>query len=565
MTDFPQSWPRTWNDEIREAAAGALKSGSPAAAKLALGLFDGQTEENKGPAFTLGICSTFVVETQTDVIRLALAAHSVNPAIVAADLDNIEQALLEPASEFRALNPDAVLVLWRLDELSPRLAFEAAALGGAERKAAADQVIGRIQSLCRGYAANGTAPLFISTVPGPAVCGSRLADLHAGHGVASAVHRINLTVLEAAAQNPLVHVFDFAGWAGRTGSGAFSAKMDFFARRPIAADSVASFARHIGSTMAPLLGPPAKALAVDLDNTLWGGVLDEDGISGLKADHSFPGNVYRRIQTAVLALKAQGVVLVLLTQNDEDEVRQAFAALSDMPLRLGDFALVKAGYGPKYLNLIAAAGELGLAVDSFVFLDDQAFERQQMIHQLPQVRTLAVSEDPIAILDAVGQCAPFDAYRFTDEDRRRPNDYANLHRRADPDQAQGSVEDFLHGLDLKAVVAPLSEAAIGRAVQMLARTNQFNLTTRRHGEAVLRRMMANEGTILLSVSLSDRFGDLGIVGLVLAAPSDDPAHEGNSVLAIDSFLVSCRALGRGVEDILWSELVRRAGAAGHRV
>ncbi len=548
---------RDWPDELRTLTTAALDNGEMGAARKALRRLSDLPEAERGFPFALGLCSTFVIQPQLPMVELALAAEGLRPRLLLGEMDNIEQSLLVPTSALLAGNPDAVLVLWRLEDLAPALAFEGATLGRQERRRIIDGLIGRAETLVAEY--GGRAPLFLSLLPTPSPLGPVLADLHAGEGSAAAVAAVNAAILRLAAESDKIHVFDLAGWAAGEGRAAFSRKMDLVARQPIAA--VPSFARRIARTLRPLTHPRAKVLALDLDNTLWGGVLGEDGVAGLKIGHDFPGNVYRRIQQFAKTLKAQGVVLVLLSKNNLAEVEAAFADLPDMPLRLDDFAMVKADWSPKYENLKAAITALNVGIDSVVFVDDQAFEREQMEFSLPQVEVLPTTGDPLSILEALLDHPGFDALKLSREDLARSEDYASQSRREELERRSSSMEDFLHGLQLKAVVEPLGKANLGRAVQMLAKTNQFNLTNRRHGEAGLSALMVDPRSLSLVVSLSDRFADQGIVGLMLGVPVSGTVDS----IEIDSFVISCRSLGRDLERLMWAEMMNRAQRAGYKV
>jgi FkbH-like protein len=428
-----------------------------------------------------------------------------------------------------------------------------------ERAEATEFVIQRIRSLVQASLETSNAPLFLSTLPFPASSGCSLFDHHQSHGVYSAVLRINQAVLDLAASSARVYVFDFAGWVMELGAQAFDLKMDLYARQPLAAPALMQFADRLARTLRPLLFSSAKVLALDLDNVLWGGVVGEDGIHGLQIGPDFPGNVFRRIQYEALALKNRGALLALISKNNPSDVEKAFEVLSSMPITLSDFTAVKVSWREKHESLAAVARELNLGLDSFVFVDDQAFEREQMKFHLPQVRILPVTEDPLSILKALNRCTYFDAYRTSVEDLSRGRDYAMQLRRKELEEKSSSTADFLATLDLRAKVSAVSERNLPRVVQMLGKTNQFNVTTRRHTEAEVRRLMADAGNVLITLSLSDHFGDQGLIALVIAVASEIPDE-----IRLDSFLMSCRAIGRGAEDVLWSSLLMRASELGYR-
>lgn len=510
-----------------------------------------QAPELRGRSFKLSVCRTFTLETQLDALRLALSALPCRPSIVLGAIDNIEQQLLDPASAVLAHEPDAVLVLWRIEELHPRLAFEYAGMSIAERQTATAELLSRIESLCAAYQSSGSVPVFLSTVPDPApITGAN--DINTEGSPRQAALALNKTLVDLASRHALVRLFDFSHWAAGEGSAAFDPKMDLFARQPISSQAVMSFAGAVAEAMRPVVQPAAKILAVDLDNVLWGGVLGEDGVENLKIGHDFPGNVYFRIQQQVLALKNRGVLLALVSKNNDTDVAQAFARLTDMPLKLNDFAALRVNWNEKARSLREVAAELNVGLDSVVLLDDQAFEREQVMFDAPEVRVLPAGENPLQVLQALTEC-PFFASSFViHEDRSRTADYAAQSQRRQLEAQAGNVTSFLKTLELEARVAPVVEATIPRVVQMLAKTNQFNVTTRRHSEADVRRMMRNRANVLLTLSLRDKFADQGIVGLAIALAQPD-----ERTAMVDTLLLSCRAIGRGAEQALWSHLLER--------
>jgi len=347
-------------------------------------------------------------------------------------------------------------------------------------------------------------------------------------------------------------VLDLASWAASGGSVYADATIDFLARQPLRAEGQVGFALFIARCLRPLIVPRRKVLALDLDNTLWGGVVGEDGVNGLKLGHEFPGNIHLRIQRELLELRHRGVLLVLLSKNNEPDVRQAFESLPDMILKWDDFAVRKINWNHKHENLREAGRELGLGLDSFAFLDDSDYEREQMRQVIPEVLILNESSDPMQILRALWETDAFDAFSMSKEDRRRHEDYL-LRGARNAEAYQDDLEAFLKSLEMEATIEEIGPPNIERVVTMLGKTNQFNLTTRRHSRAHVQAMLDLPGSIPLALRLRDKFGDQGIIAVLLAIPSGNDA-----TMAVDSFLVSCRALGRGVEDALWAAMLRRA-------
>lgn len=542
--------PLIWPESVSELVAEAADIGSVTAIRTALKAIRKLSPAQQGRSFKLGICRSFTIETQLDALELGLATLPCRPEITVGDLENIEQSLLDDKSVMLQTSPNALLVLWRLEELHPRLVFEYDGMSSKERENAVTDVIKRIEDLCAEYEKISTIPLFLSTLPELSTFGNVTSDVYSLFSPRQAILRINQVLLDLTARNSRIYIFDFSRWALTEGIKAFDLKMDMFARQPISNRSLISFANMLADTFRPLLLSPAKVLALDLDNVLWGGVLGEDGVAELKIGHDFPGNIYRRIQQYAIALKNRGILLVLLSKNNLSDVELAFAELSEIPLKLDDFAAIRVNWNEKYKNIIEIAEELNLGLDSFVFVDDQEFEREQMQFNLADVHVLAVSEDPVQTLRALMDAKLFDLYRVNKEDSSRNDDYIAQSLRQKFKSENKSSQKFLASLQMQANIKLLTDKTIPRFVQMLVKTNQFNVTTRRHLEADVRRMLAEAENIMLLLSINDRFGDQGIIGLAIMLGDED-----SKVIKIDSFLLSCRAIGRGAEEVLWSSLL----------
>jgi FkbH-like protein len=537
---------------VSDDAADALASGSLPRIRKALVLLQ-QTQSEQQP-FHLSIIRTFTIETQTAAIELALQIQTQRAATVSvADLDGIESELLDSASATYRSRPDAIVALWRLEELHPDFVAHAGQWAAGQREKEVAAIGDRIRSLVQNHARIGTAPLFLSTLSTP---NTMLSDATMPFGMSWATSHLNALIFELAASTSNAYVFDFQAWRHSAGSDAYDEKMDLFARQPIARGALGSFASAIARTVAPLIRPSAKVLAVDLDNVLWGGVLGEDGTGGLAIGHEFPGNVHRRIQAHVRALRDRGVLLALVSKNDLAPVRDAFADRPEMLLALDDFSAIRVNWLPKHENLSSIAAELNLGLDSFVFLDDQPYERETVRFHLPQVQVLQCGSDALSILQTLRSTTAFDTLRVGEADRNRIRDYAAQKERSRAVET-GDLSDFLHTLELRIDLAPVDASSIDRAHQMLQKTNQFNVTTKRHTRAQLDTMI-RDGALALTLSMRDRFGDQGIVGLAIATRSGEQAQ-------IDTFLMSCRALGRGAEQALWAALVAQLYEDGARV
>lgn len=373
------------------------------------------------------------------------------------------------------------------------------------------------------------------------------------------VRRTNLALRDAMPSSSyFVLLEEISGILGRRQF--YDLRRQHWTRQPFSEAGLQYLSEHIVAGMRALTTGPRKVLVLDLDNTLWGGIVGETGPLGIGLGDSPEGEAFRSFQRHLLALSRRGVLLAVCSKNNEEDAREPFLQNPDMVLKLDDFAHFVANWEPKIEGIKRIADELRLGLDSFVFFDDNPFERDMVRQTLPQVEVVDVPEDPSSYVNALQDGLWFESCGLTAEDRQRTRLYAADTQRRAAQMTAGSVSEYLASLSMKGDVRRIDEADMQRVVQLLAKTNQFNLTTRRHTADDVRRLLSVPGCLGLSLRVTDRFADHGLVALAICVP--DPAS-GHSTLLIDSFLMSCRVIGRTVEAFLLQALLRRAAEHGY--
>jgi FkbH-like protein len=331
------------------------------------------------------------------------------------------------------------------------------------------------------------------------------------------------------------------------------------AKQEIALPGAPTYGDMVGRALAAKQGRVRKCLVLDLDNTLWGGVVGDDGIEGIVIGQgSALGEAFLAVQEYARALRHRGIILAACSKNDEDVARRAFADHPEMVLEEGDFACFKANWDDKPSNLRAVARELNIGLDALVFVDDNPFERELVRRELPMVAVPEISADPEAIPACLADAGYFEALVLTEEDFAR-SDYYNRPRLlagATPDVTD--LAAYLAELDMTLVWGRVDQVSIGRTVQLINKTNQFNLTTKRYSEPQVRAMIDDPTIACLQLRLLDRFGDNGIIAVVIGRLQDD------AVLELDTWLMSCRVLGRQVEEATLNVIAAVAQSMGAR-
>jgi FkbH-like protein len=335
----------------------------------------------------------------------------------------------------------------------------------------------------------------------------------------------------------------------------FDARYWHHAKQAVALGALPLLTRHTAAVLAGDLGLARKALVLDLDGTLWGGIIGEDGPAGIRLGGNAEGEAYVAFQEQILALQRKGVVLAVCSKNNAAEAREPFERHPEMRIRLHDVAAFVAGWDSKVEGLRAVADQLNLGLESLVFVDDNPAERQLVRLLLPAVDVLPLPADPADYSRALSDYLLFETSALTAEDSQRAAQYRARAEAKALESAATSMDAFYRSLQMRAEITQFREVDGPRIAQLVAKTNQFNVTTRRHSAQQLAEFARDPRCIHLAVRLRDRFADHGLVG-VLIAFVDGP------VAAIDTWLMSCRVIGRTVEDEMFERLCRAALARG---
>jgi FkbH-like protein len=537
-----------WPDELIIKSEKAFSSRSIIEIRDTLNEFKKLEKKFDITNLRISIVRTFTIESQIDFIKLALFQLPSKPIIKISNLENIEQEILNIHSDLHKSNPNLILLLWRLEELAPNIFYEYAKSNLKKIQYLKKNVKTRIKELINNYSSVSDTPLFISTLPD--LQNTKSFDKIQDHNLSVVINDINSFIYKLIKNKNNIYPFEFNLWSSINGAESFDRKMDYYARQPISINSIGSFSKFIAKSVKPIIYPPSKVILFDADNVLWGGVVGEEGVDKISIDDNYPGNIYKKIQEFALKLKSRGVIIGMISKNNLNDIKNVFRKKKLMPLKFKDFDIVKANWKEKFINANEIAKELNLSTNSFLFVDDQPFEQEQMKYNIPDIKILKNTKDPLNILENLENCDFFDQYNFSNEDSLRSKDYKAEIKRKSLKKTINNVEDFLNTLGLQSNVEEINQNNIIRVEQMLKKTNQFNLTTKRHDTNYLNRIINDKKNIHFTVSLSDKFGSQGIIGLIIGINERDK-------IIIDSFLLSCRALGRGVEDLIWHLFLKK--------
>jgi FkbH-like protein len=467
--------------------------------------------------------------------------------------------LLNPQSALAACNPDLVCILLDLEDIGGRLPDLCADGIGEGVDAEIDESVTRVAQLLKSFRSGSSARILFQgfVVPDETSLGD-VGEANLPHSLSNAVRQLNQRLAALCRTLSDCVFFDVDHLAARTGRANWcDVRMFLASRLPVASSSFGTYANGLVRSLSALFRAPRKVLCTDLDNTLWGGVLGEEGPEGIATGSTFPGNCYFEYQKYLKQLSSRGILLAIVSKNNDADVREAFQIRSaDLGLSLDNFVTTKISWNEKAASIRELAEELSLGLDSFVFVDDNPVECEAIRQQLPEVAVItAPVEEPWKLVSLLSAQPFFDAAVVTDDDVNRLNEYKAQAQRAELENNVGDRNEFLASLDIVCTFLSALDAPLARSVQLLAKTNQFNLTTRRHSAAEVEEYASTPGGQAIAIRVRDRFGDAGVVGLALARTKGDSC-------TIDSLLLSCRVIGRGIETALLAHIAEGAIRAG---
>lgn len=497
----------------------------------------------------LGLAASGTIDMLVLPLIASAARHGIALECVTAPYGQAFQQAADPASVLRTANCDMILLALLAHEVP----------GMADGLAGADDVasgLNFISQIAQGFRQSG-ANVIVQNFVGP-----QSWQFGSFDRTLPGTRRRRLDALNSALPEVLAgsgdHIFDVASLAERIGLDRWISRRDWnMAKLPFAAECIPAYAEHVARLLAASRGLARRCLVLDLDNTLWGGVLGDDGIDALVLGEGSPvGEAHLALQRYALELHHRGIMLAVSSKNEDDLARRAVDRHPEMLLRTAHFAAFQANWSDKAANIRAIAADVSLGLSSLVFLDDNPVERALVRTLLPEVAVPELPEDPSYYVDVLDAAGYFEAITFSAEDAGRTEFFRQNKERQALLEASGGLDAYLSSLGMYATFAPFDDANLDRICQLINKSNQFNLTTLRYTAKQLKELMTDRRFATLQIRLKDCFGDNGMISVVILERVSAQCIE------IVSWLMSCRVLGRRLEEAVLCELVRMARDSG---
>jgi FkbH-like protein len=501
----------------------------------------------------LAVLSSSTIDHLLPSLRIAALRRNLQLQTFTGDYGMYRQELQDEGSDLNRSNPDVILFAFHAQHL---LGAPAPGMSGADAdamvKAAAEDIRGIWRTARLRFSGQIIQQTMLPTFQ--QLMGSNENRLP-GSG-AYLIERINTRISELA-QEEKVDVLSLNRAISTDGLVAWHDPVLWYrAKQEISPAASPAYGELVMRLVAAQQGRSAKCLVLDLDNTLWGGVIGDDGLEGIRLGQgSALGEAYVAFQHYVRNLARRGVILAVCSKNDADNARSPFERHPEMVLKMEDIACFVANWSDKASNLRLIAEQLNIGIDSLVFVDDNPFERNIVRRELPMVAVPELPEDPAFYAPFLANAGYFEALQITPEDLERGGQYRANVARESLRTSHTDLAGYLKSLNMELRWNPFDRVGLQRVVQLINKTNQFNLTTQRYTETDVLSVINLDGALTLQLRLVDQFGDNGIIGIVIGKPEGD-------VMRIDTWLMSCRVLGRQVEEATLNLVVAEAQRLG---
>ena len=493
----------------------------------------------------IALLASSTVDHFIEILRAYLMRDGYKPDFFVAEFNTIFQAALHPDSDLYAFEPDLIWIFTNYRDLNFRI--ETVTNPDAQ-ETDIDDALAQFRTLWGALKANATARIVQNNAERPEERILGNYEVRHDGSLSQRISRFNDRLSQTSPAE--VQIFDIARLADNTGLARWHDRQYWYHSKHAFAPDATGLVAHAGARLIRgLMGRAYKCAILDLDNTMWGGVIGDDGLGGIKLGQGDPdGEAFVDFQHYIKALKSRGIILAVCSKNDEANATEVFESHPEMVLSLDDISVFVCNWNNKAENIRMIANTLEIGLDSIVFVDDNPAERALVRELLPMVAVPELPEDPALYCSTLDREAYFELATFSNEDRKRSAMYRDNAQRKVLETQITDVKSFLKNLDMECIAGEVDEFTLPRVVQLINKSNQFHLTTTRYNDQRVIEMMNNPNFDCLYFKLADRFGDNGLISAIILEQRGD-------VFRVDTWVMSCRVLSRGMEDLIHNKIL----------
>ena len=510
-----------------------------------------------GKKIRIGILCSFTINGLEETIRVKSAEKNIECVTYMGGYNQYNQEILNQESNLYKFSPDITFLIIDTRNIFGDLFHFPYSISVSERKNFVEQKLKEIQNLANTFTGRTKSKLVIANFAIPTYSSHGIFETKTEYGFHQMINDLNHGLIASFVNSNSIYVYDFNGFVSQYGEdNIFDYKQFFFGDMKISLDYIPYMANDLMGYVISHLGLSKKCIVLDLDNTLWGGIVGEDGFNGIRLGPEPPGNTYLEFQQILLSLYQRGIILAINSKNNYDDALKVIKEHPYMVLREEHFASMRINWNDKVSNMREITNELNISADSMVFFDDDQINREYMKLNMPQILTVDLPQDPSQYPQTIKKMNEFSVLNLTDEDAKRGKMYVEQRKRNDLEQSTPNLESFLKNLDLKVLIKNANEFTIPRISQLTLKTNQFNLTTKRYQESDIQKFAKDSRYVVGCIQVEDKFGDNGVTGVFIVQ------KENSKEWFIDTFLLSCRIMGREVEKGMLGYIMNKAKENG---
>ena len=500
----------------------------------------------------VAILSSFTLNGLDETFHVKCSEIGIRYQSYVADYNQYNQEILNSKSDFYNFSPDITFLILDIRSLLGDYFYFPYSISSAERKSLVKEKINELENLILQFKNNSSSTLVITNFNIPSYSPNGIIETKSEFGFHEMIHEINESLRNIVKNQNSIYVYDFNQFVSKYGEkNIFDYRQFHLGSIQIAFNYIPYFAYELMSYVKTMLGVSRKCIVLDLDNTLWGGIVGEDGFDGIELDQTSNGKAFVEFQKQLLSLWQQGIILAINSKNNFDDAMKVIREHPDMILREKHFASIQINWDDKAQNIKQIAEEINIGLNSIVFFDDDKLNQERIKQEFPEVLTVDMPNDPSQYSSILTNLNDFNVLQRTEEDTKRGVMYAQQRQRKQFENTVSNLDQFLKQMDIKVKIKQSNGFLIPRISQLTLKTNQFNLTTRRYQEEEIRKFSKDENFEVGCAQVLDKFGDNGITGAYIVKK-----NETNWIL--DTFLLSCRVMGRGVEDAMLSHILKDA-------
>jgi len=501
----------------------------------------------------VAVLASFTINGLEETIRVKCAENKIQCITYVGNYNQYNQEILNNDSNLYKFSPDVTLLILDTRSVLGDLFYSPFSVSINNRKEIIQNKIDEISSLVSTFVNNTKSKLIITNFNVPTYSPYGINENKTEYGIKKMVMDLNEKLESKLKNEPSVYVYDFNGFITKHGEkNVFDYKQYFFGDIKISLNYIPYFTNEFMGYIKSILGLNKRCIVLDLDNTLWGGIVGEDGFEGIKLGDDSIGRAFVEFQKQILALHKRGIVLAINSKNNFEDAIKVIKDHPNMILREEHFGCLKINWNDKLTNFKEISKELNFGLDTMIFFDDDPVNRELIRSSIPEVLVVDLPNDPSFFASTLMSMNDFNVLKITEEDLKRGKMYVQQRQRLELKSQSGNIKDFLKQLEIKIRIKEANEFTIPRISQLTLKTNQFNLTTRRYQEEDIRKFANDESKIVGCAHVEDKFGDNGITGAYII--NKDSSDE----WTIDTFLLSCRVIGRGIEDGILDDIIKKA-------